>query len=523
MKRLSALERAKLPQNDLGNARRLFEAARGLLLWIEDAEGGKGAWAAFDDVAWSSKQSKARSVAFAHAAARGISDERRALREADPQQLSEVFGPKFTRDMADSLEASLYLWGVKSGDSARTRAMLEQFKGLRDDEGNGAFLTQAAVEDFDADPFAYHTSNGVLRFGQGQDGVWRHSFSAGHDPADMFMQTAGVAYDRSREAPHWLSRINVMQRDEVTRSAIKRIYGMTLTGLISDQAFYIFQGKGQDGKSVTNDVICDIHGMYARNSSPKTFLEGPVQAGAAHQSDIVRLAGDVRLVVTDEPKKNSTFDGERIKQATGSKMVARGAHATTELSFTPHWQLIMECNTMPKPPSDDRGFRRRFKIYPFTVQFGVTPGVPDEPVDVIKKRLAGEHPGILNWMIEGALEWLNERVIPEPDMSRRALASFWATNSRLGEWMEACCDMSDPDARTGATALYQAFRQFCIDNGDKEDKVMHQTSFGLRMNDAQIYAEANHQTGKKDRVGIRLRGAHEGRGALDIGEDDPFA
>ena len=69
---------------------------------------------------------------------------------------------------------------------------------------------------------------------------------------------------------------------------------------------------------------------------------------------------------------------------------------------------------MPKPPSDDRGFQRRFKLYPWVVQFGVTPGVPDEPVDVVKGRLLGELSGILNWMIEGAIDWLNERKVPKP-------------------------------------------------------------------------------------------------------------
>jgi P4 family phage/plasmid primase-like protien len=512
MKHLTPLERAKLPMNDLGNARRVFEAARDehgvRLLWLADAQGGKGAWVAFDGVRWSVDEGEARAKAFAHRAAMAIAEESAALRHAEPEELAAVFGPKFTREMAEERVGRLWNWAEKAGDTAKTSGMLGQYKALRDGE-DGPFVTQAWGIEFDADPLAYHCLNGTIRFVETAPRQWDHRFEPGHRAADRFMQVAAVAYDPEAACPAWVERLEIMHKDPVQRTALQRIYGMTLTALISDQAFYIFQGKGQDGKSVTNDVMCKLHGAYARRADPKTFLEGPSQASAAHQSDIVRLAGDIRLVVMDEPKKGSTWDGQRIKQATGSEMIARGAHATTELSFVPHWQLIAECNHLPRPPSDDRGFQRRFKLYPWVVQFGVTPGVPDEPVDVVKARLLGELPGILNWMIAGALEWLAERVIPKSAAAAAATASFWDVSSALGEFIKQCCDVSDPAAWEYATPLYQAFKQFCIDRGDKEDRIMAQSGFGRALNDAQIYAGDDHTAKKKIRMGIRLKSEAE--------------
>lgn len=528
MKRLTPLQRAKLPMNDLGNARRLYEAAGGRLLWLADAAGGKGAWVAFDGRRWSTDEGPVRALAYAQRAATAIADEAVALRDCEPAELSEVFGDRFTREMADDRLVQLWAWAMKSGDTTRCNGALSQFKGLRDSEADlpgddgGAFVTQAWVRDFDAQPYAYHCANGTLRFVEVAPGRWEHMFEPGHRPDDRFMQIANVAYDPAARAPAWEERMLVMHRDPDQRVALQRIFGMTLTALISDQAFYIFQGKGQDGKSVTDDIIVQLHGAYARRADPKTFLEGPSQASAAHQSDIVRLSGDIRLVVADEPKKGSTWDGQRIKQATGSEMIARGAHATSELSFVPHWQLIFECNQLPKPPSDDRGFRRRFKLYPWVVQFGVTPGVPDEPVDVVKRRLLDEASGILNWMVRGAVEWLCERVVPQPAAAAAATASFWDVSSALGEFIAQRCDITDLDARTEATPLYQAFREFCKERGDKEDRIMTQTTFGRQLNDAQIYAVPNHSTGKKERVGIRLKAEGSGSSAWDDLPDDGF-
>lgn len=534
MRILSPLERARLPLNDLGNARRLFEAARGAdgearLLWLADGNGSKGCWVAFDGTRWSIEQGPTRALSFAQATAAAIGAEVAALRDASAEELSGVFGPKFTAEMAGELLARLYGWAIKSGNMDRCNGMLAAFKGLRDADADdpdspASFAGQAWLADFDAQPLAYHCSNGTLRFVE-RDGQWRAEFAPGHRPRDRFIQIASVAYDPQAACPAWRARMELMHADPMQRTALQRIYGMTLTALISDQAFYIFQGKGQDGKSVTNDVICQLHGAYARKADPKTFLEGPAQASAAHQSDIVRLAGDVRLVVMDEPKKNATWDAQRIKQATGSEMIARGAHATTELSFAPHWQLIAECNDLPRPPGDDRGFKRRFKLYPWIVQFGVTPGVPDEAIDVVKRRLLGEAPGILNWMIEGCLEWLETRVIPKSAMASRAVGSYWETVSPLGDWLETCCDLADPEAREEATPLYEHFRKFCLDRGDKEDRIMTQTTFGRQLNNRQIYAERNSVTGKKERVGIRLR--REGAAAAWAdepgGEPDDFA
>lgn len=495
---LDALERSQLDLNDLGNARRLLAYGRGWLYWIED----EASYVYFDGRRFSTKDGKAAARNLAIKVADGLKAEFMALKTATTDDLERVYGSHYTREHAEKRALQVLEWSIKSGESAKAAAMLEQAKGLRG-ENSGQFLMQARPEDFDVDPLAYHCANGVLRFGQGEDGVWRHRFSPGHDPADMMRQISTWSYDGDAQAPAWTSRMDVMQPDPVARTAIKRIYGMTLTGLISDQAFYIFQGKGQDGKSTSNDVIGAGHGDYFRQSGVKTFLEGPETSSSGPQSDLVRLSGDVRMVVCDEPKPRSTWNGERIKQFTGSKVTARGVHARTEISFAPRGKLIVECNQLPKPPSDDRGFRRRHKIIPHTVQFGITPGVADAPVHEVTAQLMAEQSGILNWMIVGALEWLNERVIPEPLLAQQANASYWSGSSVMADFLKDCCDLSDPEQSVGATALYNAFRQYRIDAGDDEKKVMSQTTFGSALTNMQIYAVPDGK-GYKVRKGIRL-------------------
>lgn len=531
------LRRSKLPLNDMGNAERFCALAKGRLKFVGEI-GRQGGWVWFDGVRWTAHDGDARARALALAVCAELQDESRALATATIEDVQAIYGPRFEKGMAEDRVKEIYAWSMKTGNSDRTAGLIRQAQGLTDSDG--AFLMRADLDAFDTDPYAYHCLNGTVRFVETGDG-WVARFTEGHDPADMFMQVANVAYDPLATCGAWRARLDELHDDPVARTAIQRIYGMTLTGLIDDQAFYIFQGKGGDGKSMTNTVIADLHGDYFRSASPKTFLQSRHEkSGSEHQSDIVRLRGDIRLVVADEPKKGSTWDGERIKQVTGSRVTARAPNATEEVTFVPRWQLIVECNPLPNAPSDDRGFRRRFKLLPWLKTYGVTPGLSDEAPRIVEARLKAEKPGILNWMIEGALEWLDSGHVPEPEIAALAQSNYWASGSAMAEWIDARCDLSDPYASTSAGALYADFREFCLARGDKDDAIMKQTSFGKALNDRQLYAKKN-ASGLKDRVGIKLRPADGSAGAGaaaqaddpgpmpdgwrddDPGFDDPFA
>lgn len=512
------LVRSKHDMNDLGNARRLAALAEGKLKFVGEL-GRQGEWVCFDGARWSMRDGKARAGALAQKVVDELIAEARVLKGAAIEELSVVYGPKFDDQARNDRISHLYAWAMKTGNSDRASGMLRQAQNLEDDEGG--FLMRASLDDFDTDPLAYHVINGTVRFVEGDDG-WSHEFLPGHRANDMFMQMANVMFDARAQCPAWRSRLELLHPDPVARVAIQRIYGMTTTALTSDQAFYVYQGKGGDGKSMTNSLVADLHGDYFRSTSPQTFLEGKQRNASDHQSDIVRLRGDIRLVVCDEPKKGSTWNGERIKQVTGSLITARAPNAIEEITFKPHWQLIVECNTMPKAPSDDRGFRRRFKLYPWTVQFGISPGADDRPEHVVRSELMAEKSGILNWMIEGAVAWLNERKVPEPELSKRALSSFWADGSVMSSWLEARCDLSDPDVKTGATPLYDDFKQFCTAQGVKEDRILTQTSFGNALTEAQIYKDKD-SAGLIVRVGIRLRGIGEVAGRTDPDTSDSWS
>jgi len=511
------LELAWFECNDFGNARRLVALAGGLLKWVDDK-----VWLAFDEQRWSEREGAFRARMLAHQVAQHINEEVAALAgllaENNPAKaLSDRYGAWCTEERATDRVDALRKWAVRSGNSTQTDAMLKQAKDMPE--------MRAWSEQFDIDPLVYNLTNGTLRFRQVDrtaipadyphpvfgDGprAWVVQFQEGHEPTDRLRQIATWTYDPKAAAPMWTTRLELVQPDAEVRAVFARMYGQTLTGLTDGEEFYVHKGRGGDGKTKTHEIIAHGHGDYYRDTSIKTFLQASFQkSGAEHRSDLVRLAGDIRMVVAPEPPPGSTWDGEVLKQVTGGGSVtARGSGAATEITFKPRWKLFVEVNPTPRMPGDDKGFRRRFRLVQWLVDLNLIPGGYESPA-ALRERLWSESSGVLNWMIAGCLDWLGDRRVPVPERESEALADFWATGNPLGEWIDEECDLLDRDAETGSTVLWNAFKAWMERSEVEEEarKKWNPTRFGRDLGQRQIVGKKDRK-GNKVRRGIKLRPA----------------
>jgi hypothetical protein len=91
-------------------------------------------------------------------------------------------------------------------------------------------------------------------------------------------------------------------------------------------------------------------------------------------------------VVCDEPDRNATWNGGRLKQVTGSKITARGVGAKKTIEYYPKLEADRRGQPAAGVPSDDDGFWRRCRPIPWKFQFN-TDGVAEEAFDVVVARL----------------------------------------------------------------------------------------------------------------------------------------
>ncbi|UAK24198.1 DNA primase family protein [Sphingomonas nostoxanthinifaciens] len=477
--------------SDLGNAERLVARAGGKLVHVRE-----WGWVAYDDRRWSADDGERLAHLKAHEVARGLRDEIAALAEVEDAELRTRFGEWCTTDLRADRVINLRKHAVQSGNASKTVAMLAQAQSLDD-------LTRR-MDDFDRNLLTINTQNRTLRFarrrGDGDSAPWVLLDTA-HDPADHLTRVMTCEYDPAAEAPKWNEHLATVLPDPEVRIYFQQVIGYALSGLTVEQCMFMLQGKGGDGKSTTMNVLRELMGGYGVAADVQTFMAAGQRSGADATPDLVRLAGDTRLVCTQEPKRGAALDEQRIKQFTGGSPIQARANYGDSFEFKARGKLFIECNSRPRISGDDDGIWRRIIIILFPHQF------KGSAIDKgVETRLLGEGPGILNWMLEGLRQWLEAGRLVQPTAVADAVEEYRRAANPFGEWMAARVDTSDPLAVIEARALYDDYSRWCEDEGVSDREKLNSTAFGRALGDRQIMLGPRHRSGRKQRKGAKLRG-----------------
>jgi putative DNA primase/helicase len=477
-------ELARFELNDYGNAMRFIRRTGGAI----DDEGGidlaccrvlylrRRGWIAFNGRFWD----------LEHGEGLARREAAKVALTLQPQLAIRVADAKEAGASAKSIQA-IWDFGVQCGNNGRISALLTM----------AASYLEAELDDFDADPLALNCTNGVLRFRRGRDGAPVAVFRKGHEPGDRMTRMVAAAYDATAAAPLYHQVVADAQPRPEDRHYLHRVLGYMATGSTKEQKFFVFQGKGGDGKSTVVNAVRHTLGSYATTVAVETFLDTGVKRGSEASPDIAALAGDSRMLCAGEPPSGSKLATGAIKSFTGGgRMKARELREGL-FEFEPVGKPVIECNRRPAINDSDDGIWRRLKILLFTHQ------VPEDRIDEdLPEKLKAEADGILAWLVEGVLAWMAEGLRNEPESVRAAIEDYRKGSNPFAQWMDARV-IRDETARVRASLLYEDYKRWMEDNG--HDKPMSQRAFGGALGDLQIIFAGKDGDGKVTRRGARLR------------------
>lgn len=354
---------------------------------------------------------------------------------------------------------------------------------------------QVDLDDFDHDPLAVSVMNGTLRFRREPGDGMKVEFRA-HDPADRITRMAPIDYDPKAVCPVWDASLKYWQPDDAMGGYLQRTAGYAFTGNTHEQAFFIFQGKGRDGKSTYVGALRELLGSYADVSDVRTFLDVGQRGGADASPDLARLAGDCRLVSVAEPPRGAKLAEAMIKSFTGGAPITARRLRQDIFTFTPRPKVFMECNSRPVIRGDDEGIWRRIRLVMWEHQ--VMKGSEDR---TLPARLRAEYSGILNWVIAGVGDYLSLG-LAEPVRVADAMEDYRKGSSPFGEWLTDCVELVE-GVKTPAKAFYDSYKSWCEEQGI--ERPMSQTAFGNALADRQIIRAGKDSTGRVLRMGARIR------------------
>jgi putative DNA primase/helicase len=128
--------------------------------------------------------------------------------------------------------------------------------------------------------------------------------------------------------------------------------------------------------------------------------------------------------------------------------------------FKPKFKLLVMGNRKPSLQGVDEAWRRRMHLIPFTV---IIP--PAERDKLLTQKLEAEWPGIMQWCIDGCLEWQRTGLNP-PKAVTVATKSYLASEDNLGNWLQDCCTPS-ADAWEPSAAMFASWKRWCDEHGEK--------------------------------------------------------
>lgn len=333
-----------------------------------------------------------------------------------------------------------------------------------------------ASDVFDADPMLFATQDQWIDLNSGK--------ATSPKPSRFVSMFSPVEFEPKATCPTFIKFLNdIFEGDEAPIAFMQRAIGYSLTGKTDEQCMFVLIGSGANGKSTLINIIGKLLGRYGTTAASQTLI---ANNRSSVGDDLVNLRG-ARLISISETEDGEALAEAKIKQMTGGDFIkARPLYGEWQV-FTITGKLWLATNNLPTINGTDEGIWRRIRVIPFNRTFKA-----EEQDKALAQKLDAELPGILNWAIEGCLQWQREGLNP-PQIVIEQVARYRSTMDSVAQFVdEECC--VDAGATVSASSLYALYREWCLRSGLKAKSLagfkhalqatggihQHRTSAGLQ-------------------------------------------
>ena len=186
-----------------------------------------------------------------------------------------------------------------------------------------------------------------------------------HDPSDLITKISGITFDSSAACAQFEAFLrSALGGDAELVAYVQKAFGLTLTGVVTEQVFFFPYGPGRTGKSTLVNLFRDLMGDYGLHTPTETLLAKQYDNNIP--TDLARMAG-ARMITAIEANWNRPIDEARLKAMTGGEPITARYMRRDFFQFQPEFKLWFVANDLPGVRGTASAFWARVRVIPFNV------------------------------------------------------------------------------------------------------------------------------------------------------------
>jgi putative DNA primase/helicase len=289
-----------------------------------------------------------------------------------------------------------------------------------------------------------------------------------HRMEDLFTYTIGYGYDADAECEQWHKFLDRVLPDKNAQQLLAEFIGYCLMPDHRMEKMLILYGDGQNGKSVTLEIIESILGSQNVSYLGLSDLTNDEVKRAGIEAKMLKISHESGKDVNPNILKQIT-SGERVT----IKRLYRDPYETSN-----YGKLIAAFNQLPRA-ENVMGFFRRLIILPYNVT------IQKNEIDrQLTQKLRTELAGILNWVLAYLPGFMKGSDFVYCEECEKALEEYKLQSDNVRLFVQMHCEES-PYSQSGDN-IFKSYRTFCSESGLQS---LGKTKFYKRLENLKIKSE----------------------------------
>ncbi len=292
-------------------------------------------------------------------------------------------------------------------------------------------------------------NNGTLKICL--DGIKLSKFN----PADFLTSQLDFNYEPKAKNQLWLDFLDEVLPDKETQKTLQQALGyLFIQDLKLEKAIFLY-GTGSNGKSVVFEVL---RGILSNDMMTNYSLESLCDSKGYHRSGIhnklINYGTDITMSKIDHGMFKQLISGEpiEVRQIYEKPFIMKK-----------YAKLIFNLNKIDDADVETTiGFFRRMIFIPFETRI-----LPEKQDKNLHKKILSNKAGILNWILDGVQEVLNNEEIFISKQCNNFLEKFQEDSNLTFRFVDEYEISKSYNKTIPFQELYQSFLQFCKDQGEK--------------------------------------------------------